>query len=99
MEAGRWDTNVDRDMEIPEGESDGSFYFGNSHRILLSFPSRFLDHSDTPLFFFFPLQPRSVELAKFLVMNQQVASMRHQDKWKDGPLVSLDPDPLLWAMS
>ena len=85
MEDGKRDTDIDRDM----GESDGSSNFGRDfidYCILLSFPPRLLNPCGILLFFLFPLQPRSMALAKFLDTNQQVADMRHQGRWENVPL-------------
>ena len=66
----RRDTSIGRGGEIFGSESDGGFNLcrDSSSHFTLFFPLTFFRLRDVPLFFLvFPLQPRGMELAKFLV--------------------------------
>jgi len=71
LERGGRDVDVDRSgRKVLRNESDGSFDFCrdfSGYRILLFFPFTHFCLPGPPLFFLFALQPRGVELAKFLI--------------------------------
>ena len=65
------DSNINRDREILGSESDGSFNLLRdlSGQSTFLFSPRPLNPRAAPLFFLFLLQPRSMELAEFLVIG------------------------------
>ena len=65
------DSNINRDREILGSESDGSFNLLRdlSGQRTFLFSPRPSSPRAAPLFFLFLLQPRSMELAEFLVIG------------------------------